>query len=202
MVDNDKIQFKEMLAASWGLYDKTLTSGILTLFWESLKKYDIKEISAALSRHTVNPDSGQFAPKPADIVRYIDGSGDDVSLKAWTKVEQVVRRKGVYVEKLVFDDPIIHAVLRDMGGWEQLCASPSEEDFKFRSIEFCKRYRGCMNNNNLNYPSHIKGLIADGEEPLLIGDASKAEKVALGGNDEPLRMAHVGGLLQIKKSEE
>jgi hypothetical protein len=202
MKTEDKFQFKEMLEASWGLYEKALTKGILNLFWESLKKYDIEEISAALSRHTVNPDNGQFAPKPADIVRYIEGSGDDVSLKAWTKVEEVVRRKGAYVEKLIFDDPIIHAVLRDMGGWAQICASPSEEDFKFRGIEFCKRYRGAMNNNNLNYPTHLKGLIADGEEPLLIGDTAKAEKVALGGNDTPLRMAHVSDLMMIEKDSD
>ena len=202
MQDNNKAQFKEMLTASWGLYGKTLTPQMLTLFWESLKKYEISEISGAISRHTVNPDTGQFAPKPADIVKYIEGSSDDMSLKAWSKVEETIRRKGVYVEGLVFDDPIIHAVLKDMGGWVQMCATPTEQDLHFQSIEFCKRYKGFMYRGNFEYPAKLKGLVADGEPVLMIGSQEKASQVLIGGSEVTLQMTHVEDLVKLTKEDD
>lgn len=191
MLDNEKERFYSILVGSAEVAGKSLSKHGMILYWNTLRKFDISDVEKAFEKHALNPDGGQFMAKPADIVKYIEGSGDDASMKAWSKVEQTVRRVGAYVQDLIFDDPIIHAVLRDMGGWTQLCQTPTEQDMHFQSIEFCKRYRGYLNNNRLDYPSRLTGLVADGEKPLLIGDVAKAEKVALEGNDEPLKMTHI-----------
>jgi len=67
-------------------------------------------------RHLMNPDTGQFLPKPADIVRMLGGRTLDRALMAWAKVDKAVRQIGTY-ESVVFDDALIHRVLHEMGGW-------------------------------------------------------------------------------------
>lgn len=81
-------------------------------------------------------------PKPADIIRHIDGDSENNAYKAWSKVESAIQHIGSY-ETIIFDDPIIHCVIVDMGGWTKLCSTLSKE-MPFKTGEFVKRYRGYL----------------------------------------------------------
>ena len=108
--------------------------------------------------HIGDPDAGQFLPKPADIIRRLEGSCDDKARLAWTKVMQAIEYVGSY-ESVVFDDARIHAVLTDMGGWIALCGHHIEQ-LKFLQHEFQKRYRHCLAQVSNNYPNVLSGIIA------------------------------------------
>jgi hypothetical protein len=52
-------------------------------------------------------------PKPADIVRNLQGTASDRSLIAWGKLLEAMRRVGAY-RSVAFDDGAIHAAVEDM----------------------------------------------------------------------------------------
>lgn len=173
MQASDKEKFMTLLANVLGFYKQPVNEFVIGVWWESLKQYDYPALEQAFSRHAVNPDNGQFAPKPADIVRMMGGTSGDAALSAWSKVERAVRSVGQYVS-VIFDDPLIHRVIEDMGGWVKLSCCPSEDDFIFVGKEFQNRYRGfAMRSERPDYPAGLIGLAqATNAEKGMAGPAS------------------------------
>lgn len=188
MKRDDAPQFKQTLAAVYSLYGKEITPMVLTIWFEALKGYDVKAISDALSRHCVNPDNGQFLPKPADVVRLIDGGSEDAALLAWAKVDRAVRSVGPYAT-VVFDDPLIHFAVTHLGGWVSL-GQKTDDEWPFVRNQFVTLYRAGRS-RTFEYPRKLVG-IAEAESsraaqrtpvPTLIGDAKRAEQVLARGED-------------------
>lgn len=192
MVDAEIDAFGQIISTTYDLYGKTFTEAALSLWWNALKAYDLKAISDALSRCITNPDHGQYLPKPADVVRMIGGTTTDRALLAWEKVDKAVRHLGVYKD-VVFDDPLIHRVLQDMGGWISL-GGKKESEWPFIAREFETRYRGyAYQNVTPPYLPVMTGL-ANAENrrngypvdtPVLIGEAAKAREVMALGKEQP-----------------
>ena len=195
-----------MMAGIGELYAKTISSHLIDIYWQALKRFELIDVQAALEAHINNPDSGQFFPKPADVVRFIEGSGETKALQAWAKVEKAIVQVGGY-QTIVFDDPLIHAVIEDMGGWIKLC-SIKNIDMPFRANEFQKRYMGFVSKHPCRYPKTLCGIAEldntkNGyatDAPLLIGDAKRAEQVIKSGSGASLSVQRlrqsVLGLLQ------
>ena len=116
MIPQDYDEFDETIVAVGEQYSKSLSEGVKMLYWQGLIDYDLKAVQQALYRHIRNPDNGQFMPKVADVIKMLQGSTQDSALIAWSKVEKAIRTVGTQVS-VAFDDPIIHRVLQDMGGW-------------------------------------------------------------------------------------
>jgi len=138
--DKDFPEFAAVWIAAHEVYGKTPTGGAVRLCFEALRKYSIGQIKAALSDHVRNSSGGQFPPKPADIVRALEGTKEDKALLAWTKVDKAVRHVGPY-RSVSFRDPVIAQVIRDMGGWIRLCEC-TEDEWPFVRNDFVKRYQG------------------------------------------------------------
>lgn len=190
MRDTDKAGFGKALAKVYDYYDKTLSVGILDIWWQGLNDLTLSEFEQALGRHMRSPDSGQFCPKIADVRKMVSGTTQDSALLAWAKVADAVRRIGP-MQSVVFDDALIHAVLESMGGWVKVCNCPSDEDFVFLGKEFENRYRGYARREELPVyqPVMIGMAQAHNEQhgfkvvdPLLIGDPVKAMQVKQSGN--------------------
>jgi len=185
--------FCMVLTSVGELYGKPVGEFAISLWWGALKDYDLLAVQEALSRHVRNPDSGQFMPKPADVVRMMQGSTQDSALSAWAKVDKAVRHVGPY-KSVVFDDPLIHVVLHDMGGWTAL-GQKTDDEWPFVAKEFENRYRGFKARGEIpQYPPQMIG-ISDAhnslggfkqDQPMLIGDQSKAIQVMQKGTDRPL----------------
>ena len=177
----------------YAFYRQEFNPLILSVWWSALKTYDEAAVADALSRHTVDPDKGQFCPRPADVVRLIQGGKLDASMLAWSKVERAIRSVGRY-SSVVFDDPIIHAVVYDMGGWVKLCEI-TEDELPFRAKEFETRYAGYRTRGRLEtYPKHLTGE-AEGhnraggyrvDPPVMIGDHRACQIVFQGGASRPV----------------
>ncbi|MBY0243436.1 MAG: hypothetical protein K2X55_29430 [Burkholderiaceae bacterium] len=202
MVLADYDDFVEMVSAVTELYGKPASEHALGLWWGALAPYDLRAVRQAFDRHVRNPDSGQFPPKPADLIRMMGGTTQDAALVAWGKVDRALRVVGTY-RSVVFDDALVHRVLTEMGGWAVL-GTKTDDDWPFVGNEFQNRYRGYrMRNERPEYPAVLLGL-ADaqnqqagfaGQPPLLIGDDVRAQQVLAGGTDKPLLgIAQAGAL--------
>jgi hypothetical protein len=196
MTPADAPRFKQTLAAVYSLYGKDLTASVLDIWFGALKGYDIAAISEALSRHAVNPDGGQFLPKPADVVRLIDGGGQDAALVAWAKVDKALRSVGPYAT-VVFDDPLIHFALANLGGWAGL-GTKTEEEWPFLRNNFVALYRGARG-RSYAYPAKLVGLAESHNSgkgltvapTKLIGDPARAQAVLKGGQQGALEVRSV-----------
>lgn len=156
-----KIEFAEMLnAVVVGMYGKPeLEKPTLAMWFLALNRYEIGDVRAALSRHVTDPDRGQFPPRPADIVRQIDGSNSGAAPLAWGKVFQAASRVGAYAS-VVFDDPAIHAAIADLGGWQSVCHCKADE-LPHMQRRFEGSYRAYRERGSFDYPRYLPGIHAE-----------------------------------------
>lgn len=181
MNNKDFDEFTSLLVAVGELYSKTISAQVIPIWWAALEKYELSAVREAFSRHAVNPDNGQFMPKPADIVRMIGGTTQDAALMAWAAVDKTVRQVGPY-QTVVFDDPIIHQCISDMGGWIRLCEG-TDDDWPFKAREFENRYRAYSRSGvPVTVPRKMIGIAEANNvqkgyaapEPVLLGNQQKA----------------------------
>lgn len=193
MIENEKKRFFTTLIGVADYYGKELSKGVLVVYWEGLREYDLEAVEKALWAHAKNPDTGQWMPKVADVAKMLEGRTSDQAAVAWSKVDRAVRQVGSYAD-VVFDDALIHRVLHDMGGWLQI-VSKSEADWPFIAKEFENRYRGYrMRGETPPYPPVLIGMAnaQNGKQgyalqaPVLVGDQIAAQRVLAGGNEAPL----------------
>ena len=193
MIDTDRVNFFTLVADVYAFYGREFSDFAGTVWWTALRPFDLAAIADAFGRHCVNPDSGQYLPKPADVVRMLQGSTQDAAMVAWSKVDKAVRSVGAY-QTVAFDDPLIHRVLDDMGGWIAL-GQKEEKEWPFVAKEFENRYRGYrMRSETPEYPRSLPGIAQAqnsmnglaAPEPVLIGNAEAARQVLLGGSATPI----------------
>ncbi|WP_175804967.1 DUF6475 domain-containing protein [Burkholderia ambifaria] len=193
MTETDYEEFSNLMAGVFAFYKRDVSEFALGVWWAAMKPHDLAAVNDALGRHSVNPDSGQFMPMPADIVKMLGGSTQDAALVAWAKVDRAVRSCGTY-NSVVFDDALIHRVIAEMGGWV-LVGGKGEEEWPFVRNEFVNRYRGYKMRSET--PEYLPVLIGMAEAqnnrtghksqpPVLIGDARAAHRVMLAGQDKPM----------------
>jgi len=203
MKPQDNAKLARLVADVSAFYRHDFSEFAASVWIAAMGPYDFAAVADAFSRHAVNPDGGKFMPKPADIVRMLAGSTQDSALAAWAKVDRAVRTVGTY-RSVVFDDPLIHRILTDMGGWS-LVGMKNEDEWPFVRNEFVNRYRGFRERSGTpDYPRHLIGMAEANnsragmavEAPTLVGDVKAARKVYMGGGDTPvLQITHAADLI-------
>jgi hypothetical protein len=192
MTPDQKPKFLKLIAAVFAFYRQDTSEFALNVWWQAATPFDYEAVADALNRHCVNPDNGQFMPKPADVVKMLQGSTKDSALVAWAKVDKGIRQIGTYAT-VAFDDPIIHAVIQEMGGWVAL-GTKEEKEWPFIRNEFEARYRGFKARNDVReYPHALVGIAESqnaqsgfpSDPPVLIGNPEVAKKVLENGSDKP-----------------
>jgi hypothetical protein len=153
----------------------------------------------------MNPDTGRFAPKVADIVRLLEGTTEDKAALAWGKALDAAQRVGSYSD-VVFDDPAIHAAIEDVGGWPKFCRAETK-DLGYLQHRFCESYRAYAERGAFDYPRKLGGDRSPDDvyrmrgleppNPVPIGDPEKARAVyKLGGVKTP-----IGGIAKLLKAQ-
>lgn len=192
---SDKPTFLQALEGVYALYRVEFSAPVAAIWWKALQSYEIEAVVDALGRHAMNPDTGQFLPKPADVVKQLEGSTQDIALLAWTKVMGGMKQVGTW-DSVAFDDPIIHRVLQDMGGWVWL-GQQQEKELPFIEKRFRDAYRAWRARPTLmDYPRSLAGYIEHTNGTLgfhgvnvktkFVGDRAKAEAVLAGPKTQPL----------------
>lgn len=193
MQASDKKRFATILTGVAEYYGKELSPAVISLYWQGLMQYDIEAVEKALWDHTQNPDNGQFMPKIADITRTMQGRTQDQAAQAWSKLDRAVRCVGTY-QDVVFDDPIIHRVVADMGGWIKF-GMMTEDEWPFTARNFENRYRGYKLQGQIpDYAPVLLGMANASNQqlgmrqqpPVMIGNQAAAKAVMVGGTNAPL----------------
>lgn len=145
-------------------------------------------------------------PTPAAIRKHaLDAEGlsdEERSLLAWDSVRKAISSAGSYYT-VSFEDTIINATIRQMGGWVKLCDTPPKE-LKWTGKEFCKRYE-IICRAGVGDPSPLPGIIqhnGDGVDTLRIESLIPPHRAALSlqqgrkGNVANI-VHHTSALLQV-----
>lgn len=178
---SDMQKFAQAMAALGEIYSKEVSKVLVSVYYNALESYPIDEVLKAIQAHTRDTENGQFWPKPADLIRHLEGSNESRAMEAWSKVIKAIGSVGMY-RSIAFDDPVIHKVIDEMGGWISVC-NTMEDELPFRAAEFQKRYRAAVRFGYDSFPRVLVGYsdqnnMAQGyqqePEPALFGDQHKA----------------------------
>lgn len=187
MRTNEIPRFLEVLAGVHDFYGRELSDFAGQVWIEAMQAFDLEQVTKALSGHLMDADRGQWMPKPADIVRQLQGTNTDRALIAWGKTLQAIQQVGAYAS-VCFDDGVIHAVIEDMGGWPKLCRG-KVDDLPHVQRRFCETYRAyAARGADIGYPAKLlgeydqtnatRGLAA--QAPTLVGNPAKAAQIGSG----------------------
>lgn len=182
MQQSDRQAFSDLLADAMAFYRRDVSPFALSVWWQACQPFAFEQVAKALTAHAMDPDRGQFAPMPSDIVKQLRGTSTDQSLVAWGKVMEAMQRVGAY-QSVAFDDGAIHAAIEDIGGWVNLCRTEAD-DLPHVQRRFCESHkvnakRGCAFAPYLPGAHEIENAVKGHRTapPMLIGDPSKAKEV-------------------------
>jgi hypothetical protein len=204
MKPDDKPRFKELLEGVMSYYRQDTSTFILDLWWQACQSFDFEQVQKAMTKHATDPDVGQFAPKVADIVRQLSGTKTDQALLAWGKVLEAMQRIGQY-QDVVFDDPAIHTVVMDLGGWAKVCQT-LESEISYLQHRFCEMHRAYTGRGQFDFPGMLVGTRSPDEAylqrgipvpaPIFIGNQELANKVYLSGKRPRQLAVSIGELVR------
>ncbi|MGX5661592.1 DUF6475 domain-containing protein [Diaphorobacter nitroreducens] len=190
MQPSDRASFAQLITDVLAYYRQDASRFVLDLWWNACQPFELEQIRAALQRHCTDPERGQFAPKVADLARILQGTSTDRAALAWGKVHEAMSAVGAY-QDVVFDDPAIHAVIEDLGGWPKVCRTALDE-LSYLQHRFCEAHRAYTGRGQFEYPRRLMGDRSPDHEysakglphpkPALVGDAGHAQQVYLQGN--------------------
>jgi len=196
----DRKKFLEYMTLLGELHDKKITQILLEAYWKSIE--DIPdELAYKIFDQAIA--TCKFFPKPADLRELAFGTADrDSAELAWAEVYNACRHIGSY-DSVEFDDPVIHSVIKAMGGWPKLCMT-NESEMKWKRKEFITLYHtlrgkqdhpdylpGIVERDNaaLGYPNAIPEPIKITLEKFMLPDATKQKQIEFQGEkqDEKIR---------------
>lgn len=164
MNSNDEIKFKELLTVIPETYGEVFTQAKTLLWWKIFKPYSIEQFENALYLHISCTESGMFSPKPANLMKFINGTEknnqqliEDRAEIAWSCVVGEISRIGSY-GTLNIDDKQAIAAVKSIGGWYNLCMCTANQ-LDWKKKEFIRAYE-CFERTDLDaLPSKLPGLI-------------------------------------------
>lgn len=185
MKPSDRSAFAQLITDVLAYYRQDASRFVLDLWWNACQAFDLEQIRAAIQRHCTDPERGQFAPKVADLARVLQGTTTDRAALAWGKCLEAMGSVGAYTD-VVFDDPAIHAVVEDLGGWPKLCRTETKE-LGYVQHRFCESHRAYAGRGQFDYPRRLMGDRSPDSvyaksglplpKPALVGDAARAKQV-------------------------
>lgn len=114
---------------------KARTREGLTLMFEALKLYSLAQVSEAISGHI---KKSPYAVKPADVIRYLDGSPEELASLAWREFINALDRYAYY-DSVRFPHPAYHYAVQQYGGWQSISREwhdLTSKELEFRAPEF------------------------------------------------------------------
>lgn len=191
MQDSDRGKFSQLMSDAMAFYGKNVSTFALGVWWEACRNFSLEQVAKALTAHAMDPEQGQYQPKPANLVKALQGTRTDRSLIAWGKVLVAMQRVGAYTS-VAFDDPVIHAAVEDLGGWAAICRGELN-DLPHVERRFCESYRAYASRPDVAYVGVLPGVHQlenglrgkESAPPILIGDPERAAAVMRNGGSAP-----------------
>lgn len=140
----DRQRFAEHMGALLELFDPERAGQpdrravLLKVYWQALQDLTIEEFSRAAETAM---NGCKWMPKPVELRGLLEGVPLDARIaQTWEVLLASMRRVGAY-GSVNFGDPVLHATVRAMGGWQSLCRRESEWLATFGKADFAKTYR-------------------------------------------------------------
>jgi len=148
----NEVKFKEYMTILCELHDRVLSDMMKDLYWKILEPFSDEQCEAAFKEIIY---SSRFFPKPVDFVEILRGKKADRATEAWIEVLNAIKRIGNY-ESVKFADPVIHSVLQVMGGWDELAATMTVDEEKWKQKEFERLYEVIAGRGG-KHPDYLPG---------------------------------------------
>ena len=133
---SSQAKFVELLAAAAAVYNtKPISKQGIEMYWRLMARFTVEQLQAAMMRHM---ETSEFFPKPAELIRIIEGTAEDQSLDAWLSVMRAIKKLGSNGSPQ-FHDEIIPIAIEALGGWQTICRHP-EKDTHFWQKRFADAY--------------------------------------------------------------
>jgi hypothetical protein len=163
MSPEDKPRFAAGLNHLCAAYGKQPTEPMLAAYWHALKDLDIDSFAAGCSRAI---RESEFFPVPA-VLRKLCGiePRDAVIAGRWLSLRKYLASAGARAS-IDFGDPVMHATIRAMGGWVELCRRETEWLNTFGRAEFTKTYSALLSAN-----------LSQAETARLVGEDEHAQRL-------------------------
>lgn len=186
MIESDKQEFRMLMVGIGELYSKEITKPLLQIYFGSLAKFPIDQVSNGISKHVADQKHGTFMPKPADIIRQIEAgkpSPEQRAEMAWMTIEREMSRIGAY-GSLKMDDLQALAAVQSLGSWRELCHTDISK-LAWKRKEFIEAYKNFENAPLESLPNHLVGMI----------EADRAKKSGKAGT---ISLADIAKKLELK----
>jgi len=164
MNSQEQNKFKELISVISETYGEEFTQAKLKLWWNLFKPYSIVTFEQALYSHIACPDTGMFAPKPANITKFINGTTkqaerliEDRAEMAWQVIEGEISRVGSY-GTLKMEDKQALAAVQAIGGWQKLCATQTDK-MAWTHKEFVAAYQNFERTPIEALPNKLPGRV-------------------------------------------
>lgn len=122
-----------MLAETFG---KKTSPGLFRAYQLGLSDLTPEQITYAATRALT---TCRFMPPPVELREMLFVKTEDRAVKAWLAFERAVVHHG-YLATVTFDDVVINATVRALGGWEACCGMPANEFDTFLQKRFQETY--------------------------------------------------------------
>ena len=208
MKPSELTAFVALITDALAFYKQDVSTFTLSVWRAACEPFELEQIRTALTAHALDPERGQFAPKPADLMRVLGGTKTDRAMLAWGKVFSAMSSVGAY-QDVVFDEPAIHAVIEDLGGWPKVCRTETAE-LGYLQHRFCESYRAYVGRGTFEFPRRLSGARDPDEvylkfgrelpKPALVGAVQACRAVYLNGKDggkTAITFASVESLLSL-----
>ncbi len=165
MNKQDEPKFKELIAMITATYEHEFNPTQIKLWWNLFKPHSIQDFEKAVYQHISCPDTGMFTPKPANLMKFINGTSkqneqviDDKAEIAWHTIEGEIRRIGSY-GSLKMEDKQALAAIQAIGGWKKICGLTMDK-MTWAHKEFTAAYKNYERTDVNLLPDKLPGRIA------------------------------------------
>jgi len=121
------------------LEDKTPSEALTKFYYEVVKHLSDAEFEEKMKQLLLTWKQN-YLPKPAE---FLVSNAEELERRAYValnKLMNVIEDYGAYAS-VKFDDPVIHMVVQNMGGWVEVCKTEVTEWQRFKKNEFIKLYK-------------------------------------------------------------
>lgn len=137
MEKHDAEKFGELITALAAAFGREADDAMQLGYWLGLKDLELADVEAAVVRAI---GECEYMPKPVELRR---GSGvigtPERAVIAFGAVEKAIRAYG-HRSSVDFEDPLINAAIRNLGGWGRVCSLDTEEFAKWWRKDFERVY--------------------------------------------------------------
>lgn len=189
MPPNEQAGLIKLVTDVHAYYRQPVSEFVLQVWSQACQPFTLEQVSKAMTAHVTDAQRGVFVPKVADIVRVLSGTHTDRAMLAWGKVHEAMGSVGSYSD-VVFDDPAIHAVIEDLGGWSKVCRTDVKE-LSYLQHRFCESHKAYTGRGTFEYQRRLIGDRSSDDvyekkglpvpQPALVGDPALAARVYQNG---------------------